>query len=647
LISGFLLTIVLGSIFWLFGHFIFIGVRTSGIIKINSGLSFSIILALWFANYNLQSNTFLPSLFILSIVLGLILKLARRKNGRVIALPSVNADRDVNYSKILIGIGGFLVVAQFLFIFNGSPNSSKIAMRNGPDIVGWLSAGQFFCEGNSIHSLKASVSEQLPDSSIEDIFSPAPKNLSSRIKHLYSISSLTEQVQAEFLIGAGRSALPYLAGAICTYTGYANISNVFLALLALFVFSIFGTLFSLFILHEIPVGFSILFSMALSLSFPLLAPTLEGGFGQLYSLVSLLSLWQILVSKFTRQQKSVAIVLVFSSALSGYLDVSFLLLNLLFFYSIKLRKSSKLLFRTDKSKSRKTFLVFLTLILTFPSLKKLPELSRQRFAQDAEYFSGWNQGRLPGPGDLLGFSNWLPDDGISLTSFSGFILLINFIVLLLLICVLIWEWNNQIHRTILLSFGSGYALIVLNIYVLNRDFINNYAAFKFGQYSPIILGVIIIAIFSRLKKKTSRNSFKLQTRHISMLLKSLSIFLSSIFLISSIDHTLGILRNRVFTPNSETIKGLSPYLEQYETLILQFKGGYAYSPVIIGDVRYGFNNRGFEVVPRRANPVRAFMLLIPKGAIPPSQLFVGSIEYSINRKLLETRDIEAFSIIPK
>lgn len=282
------------------------------------GLSFFLITSGWLAYFNITIGKGQKIFFLTFLMLISLFVLFKFNFGRFSHIKF-----KLSFLRLAPIFGSIYVGV----LFNPSFNKSQFAYRNGPDLVGWTDSVSFFAQGGTIHSLAGRVLSVFPGSNLKQIFS-LPSH--AEAIHLYRIPSFTDQINAEFIVGANRFTLQYFLGQFASLTSPKYLVSWvigFILLNAYLQISISIKILKLYGLRDYLVG---LIAIAVCLGLNVLEPLLEGGLGQYFSVSALLYLLYLV--KMNRS-RSVVFLLICSGMTLAYFDA---LLFLLVFGSIYL-----------------------------------------------------------------------------------------------------------------------------------------------------------------------------------------------------------------------------------------------------------------------------------------------------------------------
>jgi hypothetical protein len=367
-----------------------------------------------------------------------------------------------------------IVSITFVTIYSGGfTNNPDLRVRNGPDIVGWLSSAQYFEKHSSLQELEAWLSKEFPNHPKIDAFAKSSWGTKDSI---FATAAFTKQAQSEFLIGADRVAIPAFLALISEYFPQnINIFEIYLALSSLLML-----LLLLWILDRVKnkkhysYGTTITFSITILLfSYQLLLPIFEGGFGQHFSFI----MFAFLLNK-TSRLINFESILVFCAVYFAYKD--------LVIFAAPFLVSHFLLFRTQSATHRylnlkklafTLGLVTLTTTFTFGTfiVERMRSIS----------FGGWEEGFMPSIFDIFGLSgiySWSlrGSENLSFSLFS--------IIMTCSLSVLILRRFNSSRVHVSAAIVLVFYLLLWLISTLNQ---NNYSMWKSLPYFSIFFASIL------------------------------------------------------------------------------------------------------------------------------------------------------------
>ena len=199
-----------------------------------TSLTLLVSVSSWIAALNL-SVKFLW-LIVFALALNSLLKVSDLRN----ILDNLAIDRSMAKWRILtIGFVGVFIAS----LHNPTFFSQFVSFRNGPDLVGWAKGAQFFCTDSRLSDLNSRVISTLgAEKFTQTLNLPGPLNE----LFLYRLPSFSDQIAAEFLLGAHRTGLPGFLGAVCNALPDQSIIRVVSAVHCLLVMLLFAILFEYF-----------------------------------------------------------------------------------------------------------------------------------------------------------------------------------------------------------------------------------------------------------------------------------------------------------------------------------------------------------------------------------------------------------------
>ena len=534
------------------------------------GLS-TFICTLWatfLLNFTIHRSLFVWVMVLASINLGSILYIKVQKNSQ-----------PVNYG---FGVRDFILVstASALSIFpqTGLSISANLRSRIGPDMIGWVSSGQYLYNNATLDSLKSSIKTGLSINDISNIFDDSQKVLK---QHVYNLLSFTDQAQAEFLIGAKRVVGARIFSAGMVLLGPYNIplvvvtvSFILIAIGLIFVIDNLG-LIKKFTLIEFP---SIILFLLIACNFAFQNPLNEGGLGQLFVFPSLC----LLISAYLKNifiLESIVIYLLSSRLL--YPEGGSQMLVIIGILLLSEVVSNK--FRTkNKSQSYLISITFIILLIIGTYVSEIFSLSKT-LSRGA---GGWGIGDFISPLNY-GLINYVNEDGK--TSPNSSIATALFLCAIL-ICVVILRKSLQLRRMLIsreFRLLLGILIIWLYVFGLSRGTSNNYSVWKFAAFASV---VIFITAFHK------ANSF-----YVSKRLSSLELILLSLLLFIPLSQT--IQYNLNWFSGSEKLAQITMPKDQLiaveklldKSVVIKFgEFGHTNSLALLGNLRWP--ERGANIV---------------------------------------------------
>jgi|688.fasta_scaffold90157_2 hypothetical protein len=577
-----------------------------------------------------------------------ILSIYRFRNFKTLLRP-LKLHYSQNRLLALVYIPVFMLISS---VHNPSLFQSFLSFRNGPDLVGWASGVKFFSNDSKLDDLRSQILTELGAS---DFLSTLKLPGSLNQTFLYKLPSFTDQVNAEFLLGAHRTGLPAFLGAIDHAFGSNFTFHLVVGMQALICVLIFGITLEFLRSKGLGIRVSILLSATGTFNLGVLSVLLEGGMGQVLMLPYLALFLTILFRSETTSFELFSIIfLVTLVSLSTYLDFLFFFAPLSLLILIKVWKLKSNYFFS----SLELFSGYLAGgIISWPIFTSLQRLFLDRFFGHP---GGWNMGRLPFLTDIFGFLNWLPSDSISVFKNQLMVLTISFLFSLILVYFFVTKLEPA-YRLVSFTFVLCYSLIALLVYSKNE--VNNYPLFKAAAYFAIFVPFMLFGFHQKQKRTSFRTnngdkiyseknrlrpnqnkSFSREKNPISKQpLSSFVVLLSCAILLSSTNWTAGWFENRQQSLRLESVRILQPILQEYDVLASGFFGAGSAKLVLLGDIRYVSVSRGFNSTVLRSTPKRKLAFFLDKSLCKSTKSCVVNYQGSqVNLILLA--DIDEFDV---
>ena len=176
------------------------------IISILLGLVIEITIASWLITFA-KLNEFFWAVQLLLLLVTCYLFVKKRAKNYLVAKISISRIPMISAS-----------ISTLIFSFLGSDKlfGNKIAMRNGPDLIGWISSSRYFCSQENLINLETKIISDLNIANALDAFkNPVGHSETS----IYRVASVATQVNGEFLVGARRIGIPGVQGQLCQIAG--------------------------------------------------------------------------------------------------------------------------------------------------------------------------------------------------------------------------------------------------------------------------------------------------------------------------------------------------------------------------------------------------------------------------------------------
>jgi hypothetical protein len=543
------------------------------------GIAQCILLATLFVKIGLSLDYLILTLFLILILS--IVKVAKEKKTKArLKLISI-------WKTSLV-----IPVLTYAYLLNSSLFTPQLRLRNGPDTIGILSSARYFCENTSLVKLKNSVVGQLGNENYEKILKSP---IDTQGNSIYKIASFTDQVNAEFLLGAKRLGLPALGAIHCNFGGPEALFRFSNSIILVSVFLITLLVYSFLSNYSFPSHLKIIISLFASLNINLLASTLEGGIVQMVTIPFFL---YFIFSLILKQHRNAAFgfFLILLIALTTYYD-------LLFFVGIIFLLYLVISYKEIVSKERISFykyLLYVTLLTTALLPNEMLRVVNEVFTRNSSLsWGGWDQGRKPTPANFMGLINWLPPDGVTDFSRSYGVMLLEIIVNILLF--LTFVRSKEKISFFLIALGFLYIVLIVQIYILGNPPFNNYIALKVGAYlAPFSALAVGLMIFREPKKQPGFSQTKIP------------IFFGYLFLMLNLSAVFNWVadwnRNSFVTRIDQNLESI---FEEYDIKIEGFKGAGSIQFILQGNLHYGNPSRAFEV-PTDRTPGRELVRLVSK-----------------------------------
>lgn len=552
------------------------------ILSILAGITLCIFMSTTFVKLGI-SNVYLILALSITLIYSVIHKI-KNKN-----LPIQLAVGNIWNATLLIP------TFVYAFLLNSSLWSSQLRLRNGPDTIGILSSARYLCENTSLENLKNSVANQLGNPNFEKILKSP---IDAQGNSIYKIASFTDQVNAEFLLGAKRLGLPALGATYCNTGGPEALFRFSNSIILVSVFLITLLVYSFMTNYKLNSKVNIIISLAASLNINLLASTLEGGIVQIFTIPFFIF---FIFSLITKQYRNVLIgffcLLIIS--LTTYYDLLFFT-GLVFLLYIALNYKEIL---TKDQKSLYKSLIYATLLATLLLPLEIFRVVNEIIIRITSLaWGGWDQGRKPTPANFMGLINWLPSDGVINTPRSFAMVLFEWIVTASLILAIISVKQKRTFFIQTLIFF--YPALIVDIYLINPPPFNNYLALKVGAYlAPFCALVFTLFFFQTTPDKEKKSFFSITRIRIGF-----GILFLTLNLVAVTNWVTDWNRNSFVTRMDQNLESI---LEEYDVKIEGFKGAGSIQFILQGNLHYGNRSRAFNV-PTERTPGRELVYLVKK-----------------------------------
>lgn len=506
-----------------------------------------------------------------------------------------------------------MFAAAFYAVVMQGTFANSWTYRTGPDAFGWSGAALAICKGDTLSSLSQRVTSQLQGTGI---FASFERPVHAGEISIAQISSFSDQVAAEFLIGAHRTGLPGILGSLCSITGESFYAYLFMAFILLSAF----TLTRIIRLIGRESGLTPIWSDAIALAAVIsvapLSVTLEGGYGQFVTLpFFVLAISGLQRIRFDNESFTFSLALLGVAALSTYVDLLYLAGPMIvgIYLTGLLTRQYPLL-----KISKKTSLIFVaSLALSWPMLTQLHRLIGSAAANPR--LGGWDQGRFFLPDNIFGFFSNLPLGRYVITPRNG----LEFVVEMALSAVVLWliaiaPTRQRILGVFLLT---GYLYLSFIVYS-SPDVVNNYRLWKYSAYAAVLVSLVLIGIVSRNSFKPKRD-VSIKASKTRQLFRAAAATLLASSLLSSAYYALDWKSSSSFTANGEDASLIGRLSPDYD---LAFGPGlYSTMYTMFGDVRFATNNRGGSEVGIVVRDLKRPIAVVLPSSVTPNIELLNSV----------------------
>jgi hypothetical protein len=455
-----------------------------------SGITALGLLGQWCAYLNL------PTTFLASLVIALILAsgaLEFRKNRRNFLTAPIKIWEKIGQLEF---IGPSAAALVLMLLSQKGWSNVRFTYRIGPDFFGWSDITNFFRDGKNLMQLTSTVQKQLGNTPIYEALKPYPAH---GMLGIHYIASFMSQIDAEFLLGAHRTGIPYFLGTFAHLLPNSVTESVLIAFMMVISF----TLAQIIVIRSkkinVPKPYLILGTFAIPLGSNLLSQTLEGGFGQFYAAAFAFFLVVIIIDETTEYPLvATALGLLVLVALTSYCDVLFSMLPIVCVLLIHRQVSHEnSLLKTSLRNWRFWSLCLAAIPPIFSSIFRLfvsPFLYPQA--------GGWDQGRWPFPTDLFGITSYLGRAGVKSHGRSAALICFEVLLNIFIICYVFLKAKGK-ERALLVTLLAIYSYLMLSTYV-GQSLPNNYRLWKFSGYASPLFMLILLHRVSAQGKKLAR-----------------------------------------------------------------------------------------------------------------------------------------------
>jgi hypothetical protein len=162
-------------------------------------------------------------------------------------------------------------------------------------------------------------------------------------------------------------------------------------------------------------------------------------------------------------------------------------------------------------------------------------------------------------------------------------------------------------------------------YSNGREGSNNYTIWKASAYLSMLL--IIFVLSKNEENQGEKKNF--EKRRSTKTMASLVLLLT---LLSSLNWTNSWLRTRQFN-FTQPDKKMNEIINQYDLAVFGFEGAGQYKFLLLGDIHYLAESRGFSVLTKRSNPARKLAFVVPNTECLNLDCDLNHYSLQINDKL--------------
>lgn len=572
-------------------------------IAVLTGLALTATCSSWLVAMSLDLVWLLPVLAFWASLSYMVMRLKGQKFRKVGIRKEFGSIK--NFVIYLVAI--FASGSTYILLQNNQLLKGRLAFRNGPDLVGWMSAAKYLCGQQNISLLASSIRSQLgvPDALMA--FRDATKFPATSI---YQIPSFTEQANGEFLIGAHRYGIPGLQAGVCRALGDGSLNRTAVALMAVSAILI-ATLATLVIKDfNMRIELKAVAIILCAVNVNIVSVTMEGGFGQLIATPFLLFfLVSAMKVEWRTQYLPMAIFLIISFAFSTYVDVLFAAAAFLsVFYIVQ---SNKRLFyrrRAPEWAAKAAFGSVCGLIVGWPLWTSIWRLVLER-VKGAGALGGWDQGRIPFPSDFWSFFNWLPADGAhNIPRGLGLGIIEMFISLFILYAAV--RSKEKVFKNFVMTSFVFYLVLLFIVYRSGIFHSNNYTIWKMSAY---LSSLTILAIASIHNDKLPSNHGVLKIADPKNDSPVWVNYLLILALTSSVGWSVSWFGSRQFSFNPATPQEQA-FFNEYDVQIVGFSGANTSKFALQGDIHFLEPSRAFQIQTKRSLPLRPLAYVVPSGS---------------------------------
>jgi hypothetical protein len=573
-----------------------------------AGVVLLAVLASLFCFFNLSVHTYQVTLVFL-VVTGALISLRKFPQG----LKIHRSDLHLTPRKLkfrILQIAPFLSCFGFISLFQASFNDHRIAYRIGPDSFGWLDSIIFFQHNLRIADLTRSVIGQLHGTSILESLIP---NHPLQFTSINQITSFTQQIESEFLIGAHRTGIPYLLGCIANLFPDQWVVNVLLGFLGFLFFIMARVALKFTMAQRNSFTLTVLASFAVVFNANFLSQTLEGGIGQFFITPFVLMVFIALIEADTVPVDLLFIITLFIAlSLTSYFEALILILPIIGLVIITKWRRPILILAFDVANYFK-LLVFIS-VAAIPISSSFIRLISSPFRYPG--IGGWDQGRKPTPLDFFGLTPYLPSGASRAFGQRPGLLVFIEVLLSCVLLLLVFLKSSRPSKMLIVGFCLFYLYLFYGIYLKTNASHNNYSLWKMGAYASAIFPMILIHQNSRQNQSSNRFAGSyfgsiFQIKHPKFGFKMISVCLISSLFTSAL-WSVDWMSSRSLTFSSREIEFL--HKESFRFDFVE-TGIYQAMSTLYGDIHFGTSGR---VDTRRkveiSNPERPVLFIVSPGA---------------------------------
>ncbi len=592
-------------------------------IGVLAGMVFTVICGSWLVAMSLNLVWLLPVLALWASLSYMVMRLKGQKFGKVrIGKEFGSIKNFAIYLVAILASGSTYILLQNNQFFKG-----RLAFRNGPDLVGWVSAGKYLCEQQNISLLSKSIRNQVgvPDALMA--FRDATKFPATSI---YQIPSFTEQANGEFLIGAHRYGIPGLQAGVCRVLGDGSLYHTAVALMAVSAILI-ATLATLVIKDfNMRMELKVVAIILCAVNVNIVSVTMEGGFGQLIATpFLLLFLVSAMKVEWRTRYLPMTIFLIIGFAFSTYVDVLFAAAAFLsVFYIVQSKKKLFYRRRVPEWAAKAAFGSACGLIVGWPLWSSLWRLVLER-VRGAGALGGWDQGRIPLPADFWSFFNWLPADGAHNIPRGLGLGIIEVLISVIVLYIAARSRDRDFKNFVITSFVF-YLVLLFIVYRSGIFHSNNYTIWKMSAYLSSLMILAIASIYNDKTLPTHPVSKVADTKHHSPVWVN---YLLVLALISSIGWSVSWIGSRQFSFSSVNSQQQALF-NKYDVQIVGFSGANTSKFALQGDIHFLEPSRAFQIQTKRSLPLRPLAYVVPNGScqtIACLEAVIGPVESEVDQ----------------